>query len=318
MTKKRTVLVASTGGHLSQLIRLRDRVEVGEDPLWVTFDHPQSRTLLQGEDVVYVPYIASRDLRATLACLPKLFKVIRRDQFDRVISTGAALSVPAFVVSALKGIRRTYIESVSRFDGPSLSGRIVSKIPGTELFTQHERWADKDWKIGPSVLDEYTLSRRDNPRADLPLRVFVTLGTIRPYRFDRLVDDVCVGLPTDAEVIWQLGMTTRDDLPGRTYDLISGSEMDTFIGWADVVITHAGVGSALNILDHGKTPVLAVRRARFGEHVDDHQEQIARELVARGIAFEMVPSIFDANSIASICEVEVRSQQQPDVTLGAA
>ena len=44
---------------------------------------------------------------------------------------------------------------------------------------------------------------------------------------------------------------------------------------ADVVVTHAGVGTLLELLGMGIYPVLAVRRAHRGEHVDDHQIEIA-------------------------------------------
>ena len=47
---------------------------------------------------------------------------------------------------------------------------------------------------------------------------------------------------------------------------------------ADVVVAHAGVGTALAALEVGKCPVLVPRRLAHGEHVDDHQVQIASEL----------------------------------------
>ena len=50
------------------------------------------------------------------------------------------------------------------------------------------------------------------------------------------------------------------------------------------MIAHAGVGSALGALEEGRSPVLVPRRAAHGEHVDDHQEQIAGELERRGLA----------------------------------
>ncbi len=53
---------------------------------------------------------------------------------------------------------------------------------------------------------------------------------------------------------------------------------------ADVVVAHAGVGTALAALEVGKCPVLVPRRLAHGEHVDDHQTQIAGELSRRGLA----------------------------------
>ena len=46
-----TLLVASSGGHLKELHQLRDRVRGVSGPFrWVTFDTPQSRSLLRDED----------------------------------------------------------------------------------------------------------------------------------------------------------------------------------------------------------------------------------------------------------------------------
>jgi UDP-N-acetylglucosamine transferase subunit ALG13 len=37
-------------------------------------------------------------------------------------------------------------------------------------------------------------------------------------------------------------------------------------------------------MEAGKCPVLVPRMARHGEHVDDHQRQVAEELEGRGLA----------------------------------
>ena len=52
---------------------------------------------------------------------------------------------------------------------------------------------------------------------------------------------------------------------------------------ADVVVAHAGVGTALAAFEVGICPLLVPRRYALGEHVDDHQIQIADELVKRDL-----------------------------------
>ena len=58
---------------------------------------------------------------------------------------------------------------------------------------------------------------------------------------------------------------------------------------ADVVITHAGVGSALMALTAGKVPVLLPRRAELGEHVDNHQTDFGASLSDRRLAVSVDP-----------------------------
>ena len=54
--------------------------------------------------------------------------------------------------------------------------------------------------------------------------------------------------------------------------------MQAAIDQADLVIAHAGIGSALTAFDAGLCPVLLPHSAARGEHVDDHQQLIADDL----------------------------------------
>ena len=51
-----------------------------------------------------------------------------------------------------------------------------------------------------------------------------------------------------------------------------------------MVVTHAGVGTVMQLLEWGVHPVVLVRSAGRGEHVDDHQSQIAAVLSEHGLA----------------------------------
>ena len=46
---------------------------------------------------------------------------------------------------------------------------------------------------------------------------------------------------------------------------------------------HAGVGSIMVSLANGKRPVVMARLTELGEHVDDHQLELARRLEAGGL-----------------------------------
>ncbi len=282
---RRSLLVASTGGHLAQLVLVSQMLDVHPDSVWVTFDSAQSRSLLAGRRVRYVPYIEPRGLGAALRAVPHFDRLLHEEQVDAVLSTGAAIAAPALAVAAARRVPAFYLESVSRFDGPSLTGRVVARIPGVHCYTQHPGWAGGRWSYDLSVTSRLTARRSARSSVRLPggTRCFVTLGTIEPYRFDAVVDNLLAVLPEDAEVTWQLGSTVRSDLPGRVTRVVAAEEFDRLATEADVVITHAGVGSALRLLDLGVAPVLVPRRRSRGEHVDDHQAQAARELERAGL-----------------------------------
>ncbi|WP_336660500.1 glycosyltransferase [Leucobacter sp. USHLN153] len=273
--RPRLLLVASTGGHLSQLVRLAEREQVSDDSVWLTFDSPQSRALLADRSVLWTDYVAPRDARGTLRAYRKLSKSLDPRHFAGAISTGAAVAVAGLGWAKRHGLPTVYVESVSRTDGPSLSGRIVRKLGIARTYTQHSSWASRDWSPTRSVLQDVRRERADvDLNLESPLKILVTLGTIRPYRFDALVDRVKqITMPGD-NIVWQLGETTRDDLPGAVHNLIPADELLQHALNADAVITHSGVGTILQMLDHEISPVVVPRRMERGEHVDDHQTQI--------------------------------------------
>jgi UDP-N-acetylglucosamine transferase subunit ALG13 len=59
--------------------------------------------------------------------------------------------------------------------------------------------------------------------------------------------------------------------------------MSQALAMADAVVAHAGTGIALAALEAGRLPVLVPRQSRHGEHVDDHQLNIALELCLRDL-----------------------------------
>lgn len=271
----RLLLAASTGGHLTQLSTFARAAGVGAEATWVTFDSPQSRSMLAGERVIWVDYIAPRDVAGTLRARRVLADSLDPASFDGVVSTGAALAASAFLWAKAHGIPRRYIESVSRTNGPSLTGRLVRGLRLAETYTQHAAWASKAWPQTDSVMRGFTREPAiEAPHEDRPLRILVTLGTIRPYRFDRLVDRVLEITGENDTITWQLGETARTGLPGDTHALMDTADLLAEARAADVVITHSCVGTILQLLGEGISPVVVPRRKQHGEHVDDHQLQI--------------------------------------------
>ena len=103
------------------------------------------------------------------------------------------------------------------------------------------------------------------------------------YGFDRLVKEMDeIAGRADEEVIMQIGETAYEPKNAKYFRFASKEEMDGLYDGARVVVCHAGVGSILTALEHGK-PVIAIpRRKKYGECVDDHQLDIAREMEKEG------------------------------------
>lgn len=270
----RHLLMASTGGHLAELERWSNAIGSDADSLWVTCESLQGESLLQGRRLLLVPYVAPRDVARSALAFKRMMREIdwQTEAFTAAVTTGAAVGVVGLGAARLHRVPSFYFESVSRVNGPSLSGRLAGLDPGITRFCQYEHWANGRWQYRRSLFD--TFVNIPKPPVEAP-SLFVTLGTIQPYRFDSVVDAVLATGLADSRTVWQLGATTRSDLPGTAVSHLSASEFDQSCRDAGVVVTHAGVGTLMNLFDMGISPVVAPRRAARNEHVDDHQSQIA-------------------------------------------
>lgn len=301
----RHLLVASTGGHLAQLNKWSQVIGSADDSLWVTFRSPQSDSMLADRRTLFVPYVAPRDFGGTVRAFVQMMGEIgwAEESFSAAVTTGAALGLAGIAAARLHGIPSFYFESVSRIDGPSLTGRLASLDPWVETHCQYRHWAGMRWKYRGSLFDRFVKVPKV---AGDPPKLFVTLGTIRPYRFDALVDAVVATGLADNTTVWQLGTTHRDDLPGTVVSQFGASDFYECARAADVVITHAGVGTIMHLMEMGICPVVVPRRAQRSEHVDDHQGQIASLLHKREIATVCEVGELDAQLIldASVFAVE--------------
>lgn len=112
--------------------------------------------------------------------------------------------------------------------------------------------------------------------------IFVSCGT-HEAPFDRLMDAAGQLTAIDGEVVLQHG--TSEHIPDgvTAVDYLDYEEMLELMRAARVVVCHAGVGSFLTALTCGKRPVVMPRRHEHGEHVDDHQLELARRLEEHGL-----------------------------------
>lgn len=117
-------MVCSPGGHLQQMLALRPAWE-DLDRFWVTLEGPDVEVLLADEQVRLAHGPTNRSLKNLLRNLRLAWTVMRRERPDAVLSTGAGVAVPFLVLGRLLGSRTVYVESLTRTESLSLSGRMV-------------------------------------------------------------------------------------------------------------------------------------------------------------------------------------------------
>ncbi len=97
----------------------------GVERSWVTLPGPDVGYLLADETVALGHSPTNRNLKNLALNTVLAWRVLRRQQPETILSTGAGLAVPFFLIGKLLGIRLVYVESVTRTESISLSGRLV-------------------------------------------------------------------------------------------------------------------------------------------------------------------------------------------------
>ncbi|WP_010147532.1 glycosyltransferase [Serinicoccus profundi] len=280
----RDLLVASPGGHVEELAELMHRLTPApQQPVWVTARSLQTERLLSGEDVEWIPSVGSRQAWRAARSLPIARRLMQKHRPDRVISTGAALALPYLLAARATGARVHYIESATRLHGPSLTGRVLERVPGVHLHHQAFDEPRGRWRATGSVFDSFAPGPEGAPVSEDAL---LTIGTER-FPFTRALS--LVEVTDDLSWTVQTGHTPADDADPRCRRWMSPEDLTDLTTRASLVVTHAGVGSVLLALRAGKHPVVVPRLADLREHADDHQLELARALEHRGLVSVLLP-----------------------------
>ena len=105
--------------------------------------------------------------------------------------------------------------------------------------------------------------------------IFVVVGTQLPFdRLMRAVDSWCEKSGRGEEVFGQIGQISAGNYRPKHFpweSKISPSDFDARMKGADIVISHAGMGTIISALHLAKPIVIMARRADLNEHRNNHQ-----------------------------------------------
>lgn len=123
----RVLLVCSSGGHLAQLMVLRSWWQEKE-VRWVTFNTADAVSLLHDQDVTFAHYPTTRNVPNTMRNLAQALRLLVRDKPALIVSTGAGVAFPYFLVGWVLRVPRVYIEVIDRIETPTLTGRLCRPL----------------------------------------------------------------------------------------------------------------------------------------------------------------------------------------------
>ena len=147
--------------------------------------------------------------------------------------------------------------------------------------------------------------------------IFVSLGT-QDKPFNRIIDYILklkeeIKELEDIEIIFQIGQTklseeekskieklnektnekkvsekiNKEEKNITVFNMLKPEEMKKYIINASIVITHAGVGTIMECIEHNKDIIVLPRKEENGEHVNNHQDEIAFEMERNGLLYKV-------------------------------
>lgn len=123
----KVLLVASTGGHLAQLLELRPWWSELERT-WVTFDKADARSGLAGESVIYAHHPTTRNLPNAARNLRLALEVMPQERPDLLVSAGAGVAVPFVLAARRHRVPVVYLEVYDRLESRTLTGRLCRPL----------------------------------------------------------------------------------------------------------------------------------------------------------------------------------------------
>lgn len=124
VAEPRVALVSSVGGHLTELLCLREAYECHRH--FYVFNDLTQFVPPAGVNVYTIAH-AERDLRV-FSNVVEVLRIFRRERPTVMLTTGAGPGVSAAVAARLMGIRVVFVETVAAVTKPSLTGVLMEPL----------------------------------------------------------------------------------------------------------------------------------------------------------------------------------------------
>lgn len=126
--------------------------------------------------------------------------------------------------------------------------------------------------------------------------IFVTTGTQEPFdRLLRAIDEIAPMLPGQ-ELIVQASLKSYTPENFKTVSYLKPADFDQYMEDADLVVSHAGMGTIITALERKKPLLVMPRLLKYGEHRNEHQLATAQKINS----LNFIHVAFDENELREI------------------
>ncbi|MEM3374576.1 MAG: PssD/Cps14F family polysaccharide biosynthesis glycosyltransferase [Candidatus Woesearchaeota archaeon] len=271
MNNKKICLIASAGGHLNEILEFKKFID--KNLIYIVTQKREDSYSLNYKNIYFIQD-TGRNFYHVLKNIYDSFKIFLKEKPDIVISTGAGSALETMYIAKLFGKKVIFIESFSRFNSLSLTGKLIYPF-ADKFFVQWKSMLKykKAEYIGQLLTIEPKKYKKEKKT------IFLTVGTSnKPFdRLIKLVDEMALKELKDYKIFGQIGASKYLPKNFNYEKYLTTKEMEENYKNSEIVICHAGTGSIINALNYGCKVYVMPRLKKYGENVDDHQLEIAEE-----------------------------------------
>lgn len=133
---KKVLFISSTGGHLEQLLSLQQTMGLFDSHIVTEKNSTTKNLTAQYKNLSYLPFFSRQNTwtfpfvftALTFKSLLLFFKI----KPQVIVSTGAGCAIPMFIIGRIFGKKLIFIETFSRTDSKTLTGKIC--YPLSDIF----------------------------------------------------------------------------------------------------------------------------------------------------------------------------------------
>jgi UDP-N-acetylglucosamine transferase subunit ALG13 len=283
-------LICSPGGHLIEGLKLMSAAEVDDEIVLITQYEDFALNIPRIYKIYYVKNFLVKRVNQpkpikflfTIYSMIYLFfkelKILIIEKPDIIVSTGSEIAIPAFLISKLLRIKTIFVESLTRITELSGTGKILLKI--ANIFLVQWEFLSKKYEnviFKGNILEMIETPDISGKNDSKEPFIFVTVGTASFPRLVKIMDNIAEVIPE--KVVIQRGRTDYKPQNADYFDFTANlDEFNHMNQKAKIIVSHAGVGNVINVLEHNNNLVIFPRLEEYKEHIDDHQLEFAKFL----------------------------------------
>jgi len=283
-------LTANSGGHLNELLQIRNFLSDDKDKIFFVIDKTlMTKALAEKEKVYFVKKFILREVIRRCRIVDPILNILQSlhifyiEKPDVVITTGAGTSLGLWICGKLFKKNTIFVESAARVNNPSTFGKYIGSRSSHILV----QWPDM-LNFYPKSLFAGLIFNIKNPpilKSQKIIKIFITAGTYK-IQFNRMfkaIDQIAGKNGTKYEITAQVG--TSDYIPKHYsyYQFAKQSKIHEDMKNADLIICQAGAGSIFDAILLGKKVIAIPRLVEFDEFFDYHQKELAGNLSQENI-----------------------------------